>query len=132
MTPVKLTFTFMMLVTAGFLNGADVIKNPGKPLNKDSGKVLDLKEVMSIQDKEGEFYFRYPRNIKVSSDGSIFVFENKQLLKFNSWGKFCRNFYKHGQGPQEVTHISNYLLMDRRFRRGRNAGYPAPPAQIRT
>lgn len=106
-----ISLIFILLVVFCSLNGADIIKNKAEPLIKNSGKTLALKEVMRIHDKEGEFYFKYPKNIKISSDGSIFVRDDRQLLKFDSMGKFRRNFHRHGQGPQEVTYISNYLLV---------------------
>ncbi|MCP5105162.1 MAG: 6-bladed beta-propeller, partial [bacterium] len=94
-----------------FLTGTDIIKNPEKPLNKNSGYVLQLKEVLRIRDVGDKFYFKYPNKIKIANDGGIVVFDNKQLLKFDEKGKFLMNFFKYGQGPEEVLWISNYLLL---------------------
>ncbi|MDD8026232.1 MAG: 6-bladed beta-propeller [Acidobacteriota bacterium] len=46
-------------------------------------------------------------------DGSIFVKEQEQLLKFDRAGKFVRNFFRKGQGPGEVQYISGFLPIER-------------------
>lgn len=92
------------------LEGVEIIKNPVTPSNKNPGTILKLREVLCINDESDKFFFRSPGNIKIASDGSIFVIDTDQLLKFSSAGKFIANFFKRGQGPEEVVSISDYLL----------------------
>ena len=87
-----------------------IIENPEKPLSKNAGRVIQLKEVMRITDEEGKFYFMFPRNLKVAPDQSIFIEDKEQLLHFDRGGKFVRNFFKRGQGPGEMGFIRNYCF----------------------
>lgn len=82
-----------------------VIENPEKPLSKNAGRVLKLKEVLRITDESGDYYFKgmYPRDLKVAYDGSIFFRDEEQILKFSPEGKFIINFFKKGQGPGEIS-----------------------------
>ena len=79
-----------------------IVKNPAEPLAKDAGRVLALSEVWRISDESGEFYFKHPHYFKVAEDGSIFLSDNEQFLKFSADGKFLRNLYMKGQGPGEL------------------------------
>ncbi len=87
-----------------------IIENPDKPLRKDAGRVLQLKEVWRITDEGGQFYFRYPEDLKISSDGHIFYADEKELLKFSPDGKFIKNLYKKGQGPGEIESDFAYFV----------------------
>lgn len=60
-----------------------VIENPDKPISKGTGITIVLKELLSIDDVGGDYYFKYPRNPKVAPDGSIFVSDHEQLLQFD-------------------------------------------------
>jgi hypothetical protein len=55
-----------------------------------------------ITDENGEFFFKYPSSIKIAEDGSIFLTDDSQFLKFTSDGKFLKNIKKKGQGPGEI------------------------------
>lgn len=79
-----------------------VIENPAKPVAKNSGRVLKLTEVWRITDEAGGFYFKYPRDLQVADDGSIFLADTEQLIRFSPEGKFLKNLYKKGQGPGEL------------------------------
>jgi hypothetical protein len=85
-----------------------------KPIKKSSTRnskcTLSLVEVLQIRDTAEDFYFKYPGNIKVSEDGSIFLIDEDQLLKFNSKGNFVSNFFKKGQGPSELVSNTNYFI----------------------
>jgi len=81
-----------------------------KPLNKNSGRVLKLKEIMRITDEQGGFYFRYPYEMHIDSEGSIYIMDHNQLLRFNEKGKLLNNYYRKGQGPGELISIKNYIL----------------------
>lgn len=106
---------FLLLFTMVFSTGGpgeEVIVNPAKPLTKQPGRTILLTEAMRIEEKDSDetYFFRFPRNIKTGHDGSIFVIDREQLLKFNTSGIFQKNFYKKGQGPFEIISISNYLV----------------------
>lgn len=91
-------------------NGVMVVYNPKEALSENAGRVLQLKEEMRITDSQGDFYFKTPGNIKTAPDGSIFVLDGEQFLKFDKKGKFIKNLFKKGQGPGEFERIGNYLF----------------------
>lgn len=90
----------------------EIIENPEKPLSKKAGRIVDLKEVLSIHDEGDTYYFKYPSNLKIAPDGSIFVldFWSNQLLQFDTNGKFLRNFFTKGQGPGELSLVSDFCF----------------------
>jgi hypothetical protein len=90
-----------------------VIENPAKPSAKDAGRVLQLTEVWRISDESGEFYFKYPRELKIADDGTIFLADAEQFLKFSADGKFLGNLYRKGQGPGEIGREFYYHLRGR-------------------
>ncbi len=90
----------LIFTTAGWAQ--TVIENPAKPLAKDAGRVLALTEVWRVTDESGDFYFKYPRDLKIAEDGSIFFRDIDQFLKFTPEGKFLGNLFKKGQGPGEM------------------------------
>jgi hypothetical protein len=89
---------------------AQIIENPAKPLAANAGRVVTPKEVLSIEDTGEKFYFKYPHNLKVGPDGSIFAMDIDQLLQFDATGKFQRNRFRKGQGPGEMTRMNNYAF----------------------
>jgi len=107
----KISFTFFLsLILSVGIYAQQVIENPEEPLNKNAGRVLHLKEEMRISDEQGGFYFKEPENIKIAPDGSIFVLDEEQFLKFDTQGKFVKNLFRKGQGPGEFMRIGNYLF----------------------
>ncbi len=90
----------------------DIIENPEKPLNSKAGRILMLKEELRITDEGGEFFFQYPSNVKVAPDGSIFMSDREQLLRFDGNGTFIHNFFKKGQGPGEINYLRDYVFRD--------------------
>jgi len=64
--------------------------------------VVSLKEVARIPDEKGQFLFVQPLAVFVGNDGSVYVQEYKQLLKFDAQGRFVKNLLKRGQGPGEL------------------------------
>lgn len=104
-----LIFTFMFIFSSALL-AQEIIENPEKPLSKNSGRIAELIEVMQIRDVGSDFYFMFPRNLKVAADESILVEDKEQLLQFDRSGKFVRNFFKRGQGPGEMGFIRNYCF----------------------
>jgi hypothetical protein len=100
-----ITIVSLILLSIAVVAAQQVIENPDKPQSKTAGRVIELKEVLKITDEGGEFYFKYPRNLKVGPDGSIFVQDNEQVLRFDKDGRFIRNYFKKGQGPGEMTYV---------------------------
>jgi hypothetical protein len=99
-----------LLSAIGAASGQAVIENPAKPLAKDAGRVLKLAEVWRITDDGGEFFFKYPHNLQIAEDGTIFLAEGEQFLKFAADGKFLKNLYKKGQGPGEIGREFTYFV----------------------
>lgn len=108
------TAVFVIIILFMFLNSfsQEIIENPGKPLSKNAGRILELKEELRITDKGGEFFFQFPNNIKVAPDGSIFIADQDLLMRFDENGKFIHNFFKKGQGPGEINYLRDYLFED--------------------
>ena len=79
-----------------------IIENPAKPPSSNAGRVVPLKEVARITDETGKFLFVQPFAVFTGHDGSIYVQESKQLLKFDAEGRFVKNLLKRGQGPGEL------------------------------
>jgi len=101
----------MAILGLGSLIGAqNIIENPARPLAKDGGRVLRLAEVWRITDETGEFYFKYPHDLKIAEDGSFYLADAEQFLKFSADGKFRGNLYKKGQGPGEIGREFHYHL----------------------
>ncbi len=72
--------------------------------------VIQIKKVLEISDEGGDkgFYFKRPANIKIAPDGSIFLIDENQFLRFDRAGKFLNNQQKKGAGPSEYAFIYNY------------------------
>lgn len=102
----------LFLIITSVMFAQEIIENPAKPLSKNAGRVLKLKEMMSISDEPGKFYFRGPGDIKIAKDGSIFVSDRRgyNFLKFSPDGKFLKNLYKKGEGPGEIQDYFEYAL----------------------
>ena len=79
-----------------------VIENPAKPPSVNAGRVVALKEVTRITDEQGKFLFVQPFAVFAGNDGSVYVQESQQLLKFDANGRFLKNLLKRGQGPGEL------------------------------
>ena len=92
---------------------AQIIENPAKPKAENAGRVLKLTEVWKITDDGGEFFFKYPNYLQIAEDGSVFVVDSNEFLKFSPDGKFLRNIYKKGQGPGELGDYFLYFVYGR-------------------
>lgn len=84
------------------VGSAQVIENAAKPPSAKAGRVVSLKEVARITDEQGKFLFVQPFNVLTGHDGSVYVQESQQLLKFDAQGRFVKNLLKRGQGPGEL------------------------------
>lgn len=105
-----LTILILLMFAFSSAFSQEIIENPGKPLNKDAGRVLELQEVFRISDETGEFYFKSPKSFKISADNCLFVIDENQFLKFSNDGKILKNLFKKGQGPGEITTSSHRSL----------------------
>ncbi len=108
----KLSTVFLAILIAMPLWGNGVIKNPAKPLNSNYGRVVTVERAMAITDEHEGYFFKKPIFIKVAHDGSIYVMDNKQMLKFTPDGKFVKNLFKKGLGPNEMVNLDNFLIME--------------------
>jgi hypothetical protein len=98
----KAIVSCLSLFLAAIGAAQQVIENPKKPTGINAGRVVSLKEVARITDEKGKFFFVQPFNVLTGQDGSVYVQEFKQLLKFDTRGRFARNLLKKGQGPGEL------------------------------
>ena len=104
-------FLFLLIaISYSFIYPQEIIDNPEKPLSENSGRVVKLKEMMQISDVGDKFYFRFPRNLRVSPDGFIFIEDVEQFLQFNPDGKYLHNFFVKGQGPGEMQSVGNCFI----------------------
>jgi len=100
--------SFFIFISAAI--SQTIIENPEKPIGKNAVRVLKLQEVFRITEKSDDFYFKSPRNLKVDSEGSFFLIDENQILKFSSDGRFLKNLFKKGQGPGEISSRSHSRL----------------------
>jgi hypothetical protein len=103
------------IISASLIYTQEIIENPAKPTNPNAGRILNLQEVLRITDIGGEFFFKYPTNVKVAPDSTIFISDQEQLLRFDEKGEFIHNFYIKGQGPGELNIVRDYTFKDGRL-----------------
>jgi hypothetical protein len=86
-------------------SAAQVIENPAKPRAKNAGRAVVPKEILAISDEgRSDFYFKWPGNLRVAPDGSLFVRDENQFLQFDKDGRFRRNLiFAHGGEIWAVT-----------------------------
>jgi len=89
-----------------------LIENPARPsgTGKNSGRVIELKTLLSVSDQPPNFFFKYPRGVKLSRRGDVFVIDDEEILQFDSSGKFLRNYFKKGQGPGEMQYVTDIAI----------------------
>lgn len=109
-------FRFLVLLVIGFvtldLAGQKIIKNPANPESKNAGRTLIAQKVLEITDASENYFFKWPYGLKIGPDGSVYVMDKDQLLKFTPSGGFVKNFLKPGQGPGETSNVSNYIILE--------------------
>lgn len=94
--------------------GFQIVENPAAPRAKNAGRIVVPAEVLSISDEgTGSFYFKAPHKPRIGPDGSLFVLDENQILRFDADGKFRRNYFKKGQGPGEMQRVMDCLPTDR-------------------
>jgi hypothetical protein len=93
---------------------SQVIENPKSPPGPKAGRVVPLREVAQITDEKGKFLFVQPFNVLTGHDGSVYVQEYNQFLKFDAQGKFVKNLLKRGQGPGELDdNLTDVIVRDK-------------------
>jgi hypothetical protein len=97
------------------IHAQEIIDNPEKPTNPNANRILNIQEMLRITDEGGEFYFMGPGNVKVASDGTIFIYDREQLIRLDENGEFIHNFFKKGQGPGEFNFVRDYTFKDRKL-----------------
>ena len=108
MKNIRILFLMLVIMTGyGIRMDGGEPKSPG---NADKGRVLNMEEVMRIEDGQDDYYFKSPHKIQVGPDGSIYVLDDDQFLKFGPDGKFIKNLCKVGQGPGEFDGIYDYVI----------------------
>lgn len=107
---------FLMRVWAS----GQIVENPAKPPAANAGRVVTLKEELRIEDTGEGYFFKNPSSIRVSPRGDIFFRDGQeQALLFDPQGRFVRDLFKKGQGPGELTSVSDtWVSPDRLFLRG--------------
>ncbi len=107
----QLILITVLVMMAGFI--IPILGNMGVGSEKEeAGRVLKLYEVQRIEDAQADYYLKSPRDIQIAPDGSLFVVDEDQLLKFDVNGQFIKNLYKKGQGPGELEGISDLIISD--------------------
>jgi hypothetical protein len=101
-----------IMVLASLLPTQEVILYPEKPLNPKAGRILKVEEMFRITDECGEFFFEQPSGLQVADDGSIFLTDEEQLLKFAPDGTFLKNLFKKGQGPGEIQSFFYFFRLN--------------------
>lgn len=105
-------FTTLMVITF-LLPSQEIIQNPEKPLSSNAGRILEVEEMFRITDESGEFFFKWASNLQIADDGSIFLIDESQFLKFTPDGKYLKNIFIKGQGPGEIqSSFFYYHLQD--------------------
>jgi hypothetical protein len=85
------------------------INNHSTPANPDAGYVKKIKFLAAAHDDSGDYVFKAPKYITLIDDGTFWVADNSQVLRFGADGNFLQVMVKKGQGPGEATYISQVL-----------------------
>jgi hypothetical protein len=92
------------------VDGVEIVVNPAVPLHKGPGRVLKVREKLRLRDTGEGFYFKGPSFPDIAPDGSIFIMQIGQLLRFSPDRAFLGNLVKPGQGPGEIEMPLGYLI----------------------
>ncbi len=113
----------MGLLSMGASGSGQVVENPAKPMAANAGRIVTLKEELRIEDTGAGYFFKNPSSIRVSPRGDIFFRDGQeQALLFDPKGRFVRNLFKKGQGPGELTSLTDtWVSPDRLYLRSNPA-----------
>lgn len=104
-----LALAFILLAASAAISQSEQDASSERPRNPGAGRVRTLTPILTITDKDGSaFFFKSPFNPQFGPDGSIYVLDEEQLLRFDAQGQFVRNYYRKGQGPGEFSFITGY------------------------
>jgi hypothetical protein len=92
----------LLLGTVSLLFAQTIIENQDKPAAPNAGRVIALQQVWRITDESGQFYFQIPNQVEIAEDGTVYVADLGELLKFSADGKFIKSLCRKGQGPGEI------------------------------
>jgi hypothetical protein len=107
----RLILTAVLAMVTGFI--IPIHSNTGVGSEReDAGRVLNLYQVLRIEDSQADYYLKSPRDIQIATDGTLFVVDEDQFLKFDVNGHFIKNLYKKGQGPGELEGISDLIITE--------------------
>jgi hypothetical protein len=87
-----------------------IIENPEKPVAKNAGRILEFNEIWRVKDDSGDFFFKYPYQLQIAGDGTIFLADEGEFLRFTRDGKFEKNLFKKGEGPGEISSSFTYFI----------------------
>lgn len=99
----------LLLSVPLFCQEIQMIKNQAKEIGNHFGRQVPLTVAWVLSDDGERFFFKNPKELRTTPNGSLMVMEGQQIYKFDRNGKFERSLVKSGQGPGEVTMISNYF-----------------------
>ncbi len=101
---------FLAFLATLMIPAQDIIENPAKSAAANAGRILALQEIWRVSDEGGAFFFKYPNRLRIAPDGTIFLQDDEELLKFSAEGKFLGNLFKKGQGPGEMSPRFSYMI----------------------
>lgn len=87
----------------------EIIENSVKPENPNAGRIVHLEEVHRISDDEQHPFFSYPSSLYVGPDDGIYVYNDRQIYKFDALGKLVFKIVGRGQGPGEASMRVSYV-----------------------
>jgi hypothetical protein len=90
--------------------GQTVVENPKKPANPEAGRSVELIERMRIRDDGQEVVFKYPYQLQIGDDGSVYFANGFEHFKYDAQGRFVYKIVKNGQGPGEAQLATKALL----------------------
>jgi len=90
--------------------GQTVVKNPKQPSNPKAGRTIKLIEQMRIRDDGKDIVFKYPYQLQVGDDGSVYFANGFEHFKYDAQGRFVYKIVKQGQGPGESMEATRALL----------------------
>ena len=100
------------LLAANFGISQTDIKNPSKPLAKNAGRTIILREIMRIKDDGKETIFRGPSDLQIGEDGAIYFYDGLSLYEFDDNGKLMAAMVRSGQGPGEASMRTTSVIMN--------------------
>lgn len=112
----KKGFIIVMTFVLTFpIAGQTLIENRNSPVGRNPGRVLKMEVVLRVKEMGPDFFFKRPWGFAAVSDGSFFVGDGGQLLKFSPDGTFIKNLVRPGQGPGEISDFCSLRSTDDRI-----------------